>query len=40
MPNEDTTTGPSAPDVSKLLAELEVPFSPDQVQVAGYQHNQ
>ena len=31
MPNEDTTTSPSALDVMKLLPELEVPFSPDQV---------
>ena len=31
MPNEDTTTFPSGPDVTKLLLELEVPFPPDQV---------
>ena len=31
MPTEDTTTAPSALDVTKLLSELEVPFSPDQV---------
>ena len=31
MPAADTTTLPSGLDVSKLLAELEVPFSPDQV---------
>ena len=31
MPTEDTTRSPSGLDVSKLLAELEVPFSPDQV---------
>ena len=31
MPTEDATTAPSGLDVSKLLAELEVPFSPDQV---------
>jgi hypothetical protein len=31
MPTEDTTTSPSGLDVTKLLAELEVPFSPDQV---------
>jgi hypothetical protein len=31
MPTEDTTTSLSGLDVSKLLAELEVPFSPDQV---------
>ncbi|MGB8886928.1 MAG: Rad52/Rad22 family DNA repair protein [Candidatus Korobacteraceae bacterium] len=31
MPTEDTTTFPSGPDVDKLLTELEVPFSPDQV---------
>jgi hypothetical protein len=31
MPTEDTTTFPQGLDVSKLLAELEVPFSPDQV---------
>ena len=31
MPTEDTTTSPSGPDVTKLLLELEVPFSPDQV---------
>jgi hypothetical protein len=31
MPTEDTTTSLSGLDVSKLLAELEVPFSPDVV---------
>ena len=31
MLNEDTTTAPSGLDVTKLLAELEVPFSPDLV---------
>ena len=31
MPTEDTTTSPSGLDVTKLLSELEVPFSPDQV---------
>src|SRR3974390_3484168 len=31
MPTEDTTTSPSGLDVAKLLPELEVPFSPDQV---------
>ncbi len=31
MPNEVTTTAPSGLDVSRLLAELEVPFSLDQV---------
>ena len=31
MPTEDKTTSPSGLDVTKLLAELEVPFSPDQV---------
>jgi len=31
MPNEDATTAPLGLNVSKLLAELEVPFSPDQV---------
>src|SRR5664279_4611457 len=31
MPTEHTTTSASGPDVSKLLPELEVPFSPDQV---------
>ncbi|MGO9432824.1 MAG: Rad52/Rad22 family DNA repair protein [Terracidiphilus sp.] len=31
MPTEDTTTSPSRLDVNKLLPELEVPFSPDQV---------
>jgi hypothetical protein len=31
MPTEDTTTSSSGLDVNKLLAELEVPFSPDQV---------
>jgi hypothetical protein len=32
MPTEDTTTSTSGLDVNKLLLELEVPFSPDQVQ--------
>jgi len=32
MPTEDTKTFPSGLDVNKLLRELEVPFSPDQVQ--------
>jgi hypothetical protein len=32
MPTEVTTTSPSEPDITKLLLELEVPFSPDQVQ--------
>ncbi len=31
MPNEDTKPSPSGLDVTKLLSELEVPFSPDQV---------
>ena len=31
MPTEDTTTSPSGLEVTKLLSELEVPFSPDQV---------
>jgi hypothetical protein len=31
MPTEDTTTSSSGLDVNKLLAELEVPLSPDQV---------
>ena len=31
MPTEDTPTSPSAMDVTKLLAELEIPFPPDQV---------
>ena len=31
MPTEDTSTLLSGPDVTKLLSELEVPFSPDQV---------
>ena len=31
MPTEDTTTSPSGLDVTKLLSELEVPFSHDQV---------
>jgi len=31
MPAEGTTTSPSGLDVKKLLPELEVPFSPDQV---------
>ena len=29
MPNEDTPTSPSALDVTKLLAELEIPFPPN-----------
>jgi hypothetical protein len=32
MPTEDITTSASGLDVNKILAELEVPFSPDQVQ--------
>ena len=32
IPTEVTTTSPSEPDITKLLLELEVPFSPDQVQ--------
>ncbi|HVO64553.1 MAG TPA: Rad52/Rad22 family DNA repair protein [Terriglobales bacterium] len=32
MPTENTTTTPSGLDVNKLIPELEVPFSPDQVQ--------
>ena len=32
MPTEDTRTTPSGLDVNQILAELEVPFSPDQVQ--------
>jgi len=32
MPTEVTTTFPSGLDVQKLLLELEVPFSPNQVQ--------
>jgi hypothetical protein len=32
MPDEVTTTSPSGLDAGKLLLELEVPFSPDQVQ--------
>jgi hypothetical protein len=32
MPTEVTATSPSEPDITKLLLELEVPFSPDQVQ--------
>ena len=32
MPTEDTTTTPSGLEVNKLIPELEVPFSPDQVQ--------
>ena len=31
MPTEDTMTSPSGLEVNKLLPELEVPFSPDQV---------
>jgi len=31
MPTEDTPTSPSGLDVTKLLAELEIPFPPDQV---------
>jgi hypothetical protein len=31
MPTEDTTTSPSGLDVTKVLPELEIPFSPDQV---------
>ena len=31
MPTEDKTTSPSGLEVNKLLPELEVPFSPDQV---------
>src|SRR5664280_449844 len=31
MPTEDTSTSPSALNVTKLLAELEIPFSPEQV---------
>jgi hypothetical protein len=31
MSNEDTTTSTSVLDVTKLLSELEVPFSPGQV---------
>src|SRR5271165_1520597 len=31
MPTEDATTSPSGLEVNKLLSELEVPFSPDQV---------
>jgi hypothetical protein len=31
MPTEDTSTSPSGLDVTKLLLELEVPFSPDRV---------
>ena len=31
MPNEETPTSPSALDVTKLLAELEIPFPPEQV---------
>jgi hypothetical protein len=31
MPTEDTTTSSSGLEVTKLLSELEVPFSPDQV---------
>ena len=32
MPTESTTASAAGPDVKELLAELEVPFSPDQVQ--------
>lgn len=32
MPHEATTTSPSGLDIKKLLLELEVPFSPEQVQ--------
>ena len=32
MPTEVTATSPSEPDITKLLFELEVPFSLDQVQ--------
>ena len=32
MPTEVTATSPSEPDITKPLLELEVPFSPDQVQ--------
>jgi len=32
MQTEGTTTSPGGPHVKELLAELEVPFSPDQVQ--------
>jgi len=32
MPTENTTTTTSGLDVNNLLTELEVPFSPDQVQ--------
>ena len=31
MPTEDTSTSPSALDVTTLLTELEIPFSPEQV---------
>ena len=31
MPTEHASTSPSGLDVNKLLPELEVPFSPDQV---------
>ena len=31
MPTEDTMTSPSGLEVNKLLPELEVPFSPDEV---------
>ena len=31
MPSENTSTSASAPGVTKLLAELEIPFPPDQV---------
>src|SRR5215469_7237590 len=31
MSNEDTPASPSALNVAKLLAELEIPFPPDQV---------
>jgi len=32
MPAEATNTSAAGPDVKELLAELEVPFSPEQVQ--------
>ena len=32
MPNEGTNASVARPDVKELLAELEVPFSPEQVQ--------
>ena len=31
MPSENTSTSASAPGVTKLLAEIEIPFPPDQV---------